>query len=135
MVVAYFRSLAEEIRRNMAELGVRSLHRTPRLVRSSRNKIRPRRLLVIPVSKPARVVPQQTPVPESSGVEVEELLQQAHSQATNPTLINNFHRSIGSHLSGERMRLSIKQPGLAASVHEFHALPGKVSRLSFQASA
>jgi glutamate synthase domain-containing protein 3 len=58
-------------------------------------------------------------------VEVEELLQQAHSQATNPTLINNFHRSIGSHLSGERMRLSIKQPGLAASFHEFHGTAGQ----------
>src|SRR6266478_2032290 len=125
MVVAYFRSLAEEIRRNMAELGVRSLTELRGWYDRLETKSGLDALLVIPVSKPARVVPQQTPVPESSGVEVEELLQQAHSQATNPTLINNFHRSIGSHLSGERMRLSIKQPGLAASVHEFHGTAGQ----------
>jgi glutamate synthase domain-containing protein 3 len=125
MVVAYFRSLAEEVRRNMAELGVRSLTELRGWYDRLETKSGLDALLVIPVSKPARVVPQQTPVPESSGVEVEELLQQAHSQATNPTLINNFHRSIGSHLSGERMRLSIKQPGLAASFHEFHGTAGQ----------
>jgi glutamate synthase (ferredoxin) len=125
MVVAYFHSLAEEIRRNMAELGVRSLTELRGWYDRLETKSGLDALLVIPVSKQARVMPQQTPVPESSGVEVEELLQQAHSQATSPTVINNFHRSIGSHLSGERMRLSIKQPGLAPSVHEFHGTAGQ----------
>ena len=58
-------------------------------------------------------------------VEVEELLQQARSHAAGPTVINNFHRSVGSHLSGERMRLSIKQPGLAPSIHEFRGTAGQ----------
>src|SRR5712671_2864743 len=125
MVIAYFRGVAGEVRERLAGLGVRSLNEIVGEVQRLQTKYGLDALLVIPVSKPARVVPQQTPVPESSGVEVEELLQQAHSQATNPTLINNFHRSIGSHLSGERMRLSIKQPGLAASVHEFHGTAGQ----------
>jgi glutamate synthase (ferredoxin) len=125
MVVAYFRSLAEEIRRNMAELGVRSLTELRGWYDRLETKSGLDALLVIPVSRPARVVPQQTPVPETSGVEVEELLQQAYAQAASPTVINNFHRSIGSHLSGQRMRLSLKQAGHAASVHEFHGTAGQ----------
>ena len=125
MVVAYFRSLAEEIRRSMAELGVRSLTELRGWYDRLETKSGLDALLIIPVSKPARVVPQQTPVPEYSGVEVEELLQQAHSQPASPTVINNFHRSIGSHLSGERMRLSFQQSGLAPSVHEFHGTAGQ----------
>src|SRR5882672_8592265 len=125
MVVAYFRSLAEEIRRNMAELGVRSLTELRGWYDRLETKSGLDALLVIPVSKPARVVPQQTPVSEYSGVEAEELLQQAHSQPASPTVINNFHRSIGSHLSGERMRLSFQQSGLAPSVHEFRGTAGQ----------
>ena len=125
MVVAYFHSLAEEIRRNMAELGVRSLTELRGWYDRLETKSGLDALLVVPVSKPARVVPQQTPVPESSGLEVEELLQQAHSHAAIPTVINNFHRSIGSHLSGERMRLRFQQSDLAPSVHEFRGTAGQ----------
>jgi glutamate synthase domain-containing protein 3 len=125
MVVAYFHSLAEEIRRNMAELGVRSLTELRGWYDRLETKSGLDALLVIPVSKPARVVPQQTPVPESSGAEVEELLEQAHSEATSPTLINNFHRSVGSHLSGERVRLRLRQPDQAPSVHDFHGTAGQ----------
>ncbi len=125
MVVAYFRSLAQEIRGHMAEIGVRSLTDLRGWYDRLESKSGLDALLVIPVSKPARVVPQQTPVPESSGVEVEELLQQAESLAPNPTVINNFHRSIGSHLSGDRMRLRLHQPVLAASLHEFQGTAGQ----------
>src|SRR5580692_2565238 len=121
MVVSYFRALGEEIRKHLAELGVRSLTELRGWYDRLETKSGMDALLVIPVSKPARVVPQQTPVPESSGVEVEELLQQAHSQAANPTVINNFHRSIGSHLSGELMRR--RRPG-----SQGHAAPQEISK-------
>ncbi|HKM67857.1 MAG TPA: glutamate synthase large subunit [Candidatus Acidoferrum sp.] len=125
MVVAYFHSLAEEVRRHMAELGVRSLTELRGWYDRLETKSGLDALLVIPVSKPARVVPQQTPVPESSGVEVQELLQQADAQASSPTVIHNFHRSIGSHLSGDRVRLRLQQPELPASVHEFQGTAGQ----------
>jgi len=113
MVVAYFRSHAEKFAATWRNWALRSLtelrgwydrlETNPVSTRCSSSRL-----------QPARVVPQQTPVPESSGAEVEELLQQAHSQATTPTLINNFHRSIGSISAANEWRLSIKQPGLAA---------------------
>jgi glutamate synthase domain-containing protein 3 len=109
----------------MAELGVRSLTELRGWYDRLETKSGLDALLVIPVTNPARVVPQQTPVPESSGVEVEELFQQSHSQAATSTVINNFHRSIGSHLSGERIRLSLNQPVLTPSVHEFRGTAGQ----------
>jgi len=125
MVVAYFRSLAEEIRRNMAELGVRSLTELRGWYDRLETKTGMDALVLIPESKPARVMPQQTPVPESSGVEVEELFQQAESRAARPTAIQNFHRSIGSHLSGEHMRLRLRQRGVPSAVHEFQGAAGQ----------
>jgi len=59
MVVAYFRSLAEEIRRNMRNFGVRSLTELRGWYDRLETKSGLDALLVIPVSKPARVVPQQ----------------------------------------------------------------------------
>ena len=125
MVVAYFRSLAEEIRRNMAELGVRSLSELRGWYDRLETKTGMDALVVIPESKLARVVPQQTPVPESSGAEVEELFQPEPSRAPHPAAIHNFHRSIGSHLSGEHMRLRLRHPGVPAAVHECHGTAGQ----------
>jgi glutamate synthase (NADPH/NADH) large chain/glutamate synthase (ferredoxin) len=125
MVVAYFRSLAEEIRRNMAELGVRSLTELRGWYDRLETKSGLDALLVIPVSNSARVMPQQTPVPESSGAEVEELFQQPKSPSTSTTVINNFHRSIGSHLSGERMRLRLQHPAAPPATHEFRGTAGQ----------
>jgi glutamate synthase (NADPH) large chain len=82
-------------------------------------------LVVIPESKPARVMPLQTPVPESSGLEVKELFQRAESRVAHPTAIHNFHRSIGSHLSGEHMRLRLRQAGVPGAVHEFQGAAGQ----------
>jgi len=125
MVVTYFRSLGEEIRRNMAELGVRSLTELRGWYDRLESKTGLDALLVIPAANPTRVVPQQVPVPESSGAEVEELFHQAHAKNAGPTHINNFHRSIGSHLSGEHMRLRLQQPTLTGAVHEFHGTAGQ----------
>lgn len=125
MVVGYFRSLAEEIRRHMAELGVRSLTELRGWYDRLETKSGLDALLVIPVANSARVVPQQTPVPESSGAEVEELFQQKPVQPAGPTPINNFHRSIGSHLSGEHMRFRLRHPGAPGATHEFRGTAGQ----------
>jgi len=125
MVVAYFRSLAEEIRRHMAELGVRTLTELRGWYDRLETKSGLDALVVIPVSNSGRVMPQQTPEPESSGVEVEELFQQVQSRVAQPTAIHNFHRSIGSHLSGEHMRLRLRQADAPAAVHEFHGTAGQ----------
>jgi glutamate synthase (NADPH/NADH) large chain/glutamate synthase (ferredoxin) len=126
MVVAYFNSLAEEIRNHMAHLGVRSLTELRGWYDRLETKSGLDALLVIPVSRPARVVPQQTPVEGSGGAEeVEELLEQAQAHANTPAAINNFHRSVGSHLSGESMRRRIDHPGISASTHEFHGTAGQ----------
>ena len=123
MVITYFRSLAEEIRKHMAELGVRSLTELRGWYDRLETKSGIDALLVIPVSNSARVVPQQTPVPESSGAEVEELFQQ--KLPAGPTPINNFHRSIGSHLSGEHMRLRLQHPSVPPATHEFRGTAGQ----------
>src|SRR5208283_6037433 len=100
----------------MAELGVRSLTELRGWYDRLETKSGLDALLVIPVSRPARVVPQQTPVEGSGGAEeVEELLEQAQAHANTPAAINNFHRSVGSHLSGESMRRRIDHPGISAS--------------------
>ncbi len=125
MVISYFRSLAEEIRRNMAGLGVRSLTELRGWYDRLETKSGLDALLVIPVSNTSHVVPQQMPVPESSGVEVEELFHQKAADPQGPTLINNFHRSIGSHLSGERVRLRLQHPVTTDSTHEFHGTAGQ----------
>ena len=125
MVVAYFRWLAEEIRHSMADLGVHSLNELRGWYDRLETKTGMDALVVIPESKPARVMPQQTPVPESSGAEVEELFQQAESRVAHPTAIHNFHRSIGSHLSGEHLRLRLRQAGVPGAVHEFQGAAGQ----------
>lgn len=106
MVVAYFRSLAEEVRRGMAELGVRSLTELRGWYDRLETKSGLDALLVIPVSKPARVVPQQTPVQEAKAATLDEALQHGGAEAAS-TPIHNFHRSVGSHLTGERMKRRI----------------------------
>src|SRR6266851_5656599 len=61
MVIAYFRSLAEEVRNRLAQLGVRSLSDLTgwydRL--SARSGMDP--FLVVPISSSNRVAPQQEP--------------------------------------------------------------------------
>ena len=125
MVAAYFRSLAEEIRRQMAELGVRSLTELRGWYDRLETKSGLDALLVIPVSNSARIVPQQSPVPESGGAEVEELFQQPKAPSANPTVIHNFHRSIGSHLSGEHMRYRLQNQAAPPMTHEFRGTAGQ----------
>jgi glutamate synthase (ferredoxin) len=104
MVIAYFRSLGEEVRSRLAQLGVRSLSELTgwydRL--SARSGMDP--LLVIPISHSNRVAPQQEP-----GLHVPVLEDSIHFNASlalqnEPQAIQNSDRSVGTGLSGELMR-------------------------------
>jgi glutamate synthase domain-containing protein 2 len=104
MVIAYFRSIAEEVRSRLAQLGVRSLSELTgwydRL--SARSGMDP--LLVIPISHSNRVAPQQEP-----GLHVPVLEDSIHFNASlalqnESQPIQNSDRSVGTGLSGELMR-------------------------------
>ena len=61
MVVAYFRYLAEEVRKRMAELGVRSLSEFRGWYDLLGTRSGMDALLVVPISESRRVAPQQEP--------------------------------------------------------------------------
>ena len=125
MVVAYFRSLAEEIQKGLARLGVRSLTE----LRGWYDRLETRSgldaLLVIPVSKPRRVLPQQTSVLDGGVEETELSLEHPQPTGSGCAPIHNFHRSIGAHLSGERMVRRQEQKETPVSSRDFHGTAGQ----------
>src|SRR5580700_2275336 len=128
MVVSYFRALGEEIRKRMAELGVRSLTELRGWYDRLETKSGMDALMVIPVSNPRHVVPQQTSVLDADMPEMELLLDLAGSQGSSPAPIHNFHRSIGTHLSGQRMRQQIHDNELhdgSTVIREFRGTAGQ----------
>jgi glutamate synthase (ferredoxin) len=125
MVVSYFRSLAEEIRQGMAELGVRSLTELRGWYDRLETKSGLDALLVIPVSRPHRVVPQQTTVLDGGMPERELLLEEQQPSRSAPATIHNYHRSIGTHLTGERMRRSLHENILLPEMREFQGTAGQ----------
>jgi glutamate synthase domain-containing protein 3 len=104
MIIAYFRSLAEEVRQKMAKLGVRSLGE----LRGWYDRLDTRSgmdaFMVVPISEGTRVAPQQVPV-EHTGAEDDSLyFNRSFSEATEFQPIHNSDRSVGAGLSGELMR-------------------------------
>jgi len=104
MVVAYFRSLAGEVRERLAQLGVRSLSELTgwydRL--GSRSGMDP--FLVVPISESVRVAPQQAPVTHATALEDSIHFGSALAAVAGPQPIHNSDRSVGTGLSGELMR-------------------------------
>jgi glutamate synthase domain-containing protein 3 len=104
MVVAYFRALAEEVRKRMAELGVRSLGE----LRGWYDRLGTRSgmdaFLVVPISETRRVAPQQVPTDHSTALEDSLHFSNALEAQTEPQPIHNSDRSVGAGLSGELMR-------------------------------
>ena len=123
MVVSFFRSLAEEIRNGLAQLGVRSLTELRGWYDRLETKSGLDALLVIPVSKPGRVLPQQTSVLDG-GVEETEMSFE-HALTSGSPSIHNFHRSIGAHLSGERMTERLAHKESPSLVREFTGTAGQ----------
>jgi glutamate synthase domain-containing protein 3 len=125
MVVEYFRAMGEEVRKNMSELGVRTLTELrgwyDRLETSSGLDA----LLVIPPSKARRVLPQQSTVLDGGMAEVERELDHPRTSLDAPAAIQNFHRSIGTHLSGERVRRRLSEKESRPVTREFHGSAGQ----------
>jgi glutamate synthase (ferredoxin) len=125
MVVAYFRSLAEEIRKGLSELGVRNLTE----LRGWYDRLETRSgldaLLVIPVSKPRRVLPQQTSVLDAGVEETELSFEHPQPASAGCSPIHNFHRSIGAHFSGELMHERLEHKKGAPSTRNFQGTAGQ----------
>ena len=104
MVVAYFRALAEEVRKKMAQLGVRSLGE----LRGWYDRLGTRSgmdaFLVVPISATERVAPQQVPTDHSAALEDSLHFSHAIVPQSEPQPIHNSDRSVGTGLSGELMR-------------------------------
>ena len=126
MVIAYFRSLAEEVRNRLSQLGVRSLGDLTgwydRL--SARSGMDP--FLVVPISPSNRIAPQQEP-----GLHVTALEDSVHFNASlamqnESQPIQNSDRSVGAGLSGELMRRrNLGRTGNDEISQEFHGAAGQ----------
>jgi glutamate synthase domain-containing protein 3 len=126
MVIAYFRALAEEVRKRLAQLGVRSLGELTgwydRL--GARSGMDP--FLVVPISASNRVAPQQEP-----GLHVTALEDSVHFNASlamqnEAQQVQNSDRSVGAGLSGELMRRKRNGRPLDAAIsQEFRGAAGQ----------
>jgi glutamate synthase (ferredoxin) len=125
MVVSYFRSLAEEIRKGLSQLGVRSLTELRGWYDRLETKSGLDALLVIPVSKPRRVLPQQSSVLDAGVEETELSFEHTDLPGTGSPVIHNYHRSIGAHFSGERISNRLQQNEPAAVTREFQGTAGQ----------
>jgi len=126
MVVAYFRALAEEVRGRLAQLGVRSLSELIGWydLLGARSGMDP--FLIVPISESNRVAPQQSPVPHAAVIEDSFHFQNAFNLRKESQPIQNSDRSVGSGLSGERMRRRSKgQQAAEELTQEFHGSAGQ----------
>src|SRR5579872_6247123 len=109
MVAAYFRSLAEEVRNRLAQLGARSLCDLTgwydRL--SARSGMDP--LLIVPMSESGRVAPHQSPALHAAAREDALHFSAAFELQSESQRIQNSDRSVGAGMSGELMRR--RRPG------------------------
>jgi glutamate synthase (ferredoxin) len=126
MVMAYFRSLAEEVRNRLAQLGVRSLAELTgwydRL--SARSGMDP--FLVVPISPSNRIAPQQEPGLHAAGLEDSIHFNASLALQHESQPIQNSDRSVGAGLSGELMRR--RNAGRSANdelSQEFHGAAGQ----------
>jgi glutamate synthase (ferredoxin) len=126
MVIAYFRSLAEEVRNGLAQLGVRSLTELRGWYDRLESRTGLDALLVIPVSKSTRILPQQLSILDGGAPDSELSLEQPKPLGSGSSVIHNFQRSIGAHISGERLREQVQQIGPHhATVREFCGAAGQ----------
>jgi len=129
MVAAYFRSLAEQVRTRLAQLGSRSLSELTgwydRL--SARSGMDP--LLIVPISESSRVAPHQLPALRADAREDALHFSAAFELQTESQLIQNSDRSVGAGMSGELMRR--RRPGSQVRpltqnlTKEFHGSAGQ----------
>jgi glutamate synthase (NADPH) large chain len=82
-------------------------------------------LLVIPVSKPRRILPQQTSVLDAGVEETELSFEHANLPSGASPVIHNYHRSIGAHFSGERINDRLEKKEAPAATREFRGTAGQ----------
>jgi glutamate synthase domain-containing protein 2/glutamate synthase domain-containing protein 1/glutamate synthase domain-containing protein 3 len=124
MVISYFQALADDVRSALAELGVRSLKELRGAaqfleLRSSADGLQ---LLGPTKTQPMQqqmVAFDQAPTPS------ELFLESAHQNGLASLEIQNSHRSIGTHWSGDRIRAKIRGGEPAASDREFSGTAGQ----------
>ena len=126
MVIAYFRSLAEEVRNRLAQLGVRSLSELrgwyDRL--GARSGMDP--LLIVPISESNRVAPQQTPGLHTAALEDSVHFNASLALQNESQPIQNSDRSVGTGLSGELMRRRNHGRPIDGDIkQEFHGAAGQ----------
>jgi len=128
MVVAYFRSLADEVRNRLAELGAHSLSELTgwydRL--SARSGMDP--LLIVPISESSRVAPQQSPALHAAAREDALRFATSFDLHPGPQPIQNSDRSVGAGMSGEWMRRRRENQHAAPPqqvTKEFHGSAGQ----------
>jgi glutamate synthase domain-containing protein 2/glutamate synthase domain-containing protein 1/glutamate synthase domain-containing protein 3 len=129
MVAAYFVSLAEEIRKRLAQLGARSLSELTgwydRL--SARSGMDP--LLIVPISESLRVAPQQSPALHAAAREDALRFSSSFDLHPGAQAIQNSDRSVGAGMSGEwmRKRRPENQPSAKFEelIKEFHGSAGQ----------
>jgi glutamate synthase domain-containing protein 2/glutamate synthase domain-containing protein 1/glutamate synthase domain-containing protein 3 len=104
MIIAYFRSLAEEVRQRMAKMGVRSLGE----LRGWYDRLDTRSgmdaFMVVPISEGTRVAPQQVPVEHTGAEDDSVYFNKSLEEGGESQSIHNSDRSVGAGLSGELMR-------------------------------
>jgi glutamate synthase (ferredoxin) len=104
MVVAYFQYLAEEVRKRMAELGVRSLTELSGWYDLLGTRSGMDALLIVPISESRRVAPQQEPALHATARDAAQLFAEDLGAASKSQPIHNSDRSVGAGMSGELMR-------------------------------
>ena len=82
-------------------------------------------LLVIPVSMSRRVLPQQSSILDAGVPESELILERARPVGTLSPTIHNYDRSIGTHVSGDRMRQCMQKKDSSPATREFHGTAGQ----------
>jgi len=104
MVVAYFRALADEVRKKLGALGVRSLTE----LRGWYDRLDTRSgmdaFMVVPISDSRPVAPQQVPTDHSGALADSLHFEHSLGAGTGTRPIRNSDRSVGTGLSGELMR-------------------------------
>jgi glutamate synthase (ferredoxin) len=104
MVVAYFRSLAGEVRERLAQLGVASLSELRGWYDRLSSRSGMDALMVVPISQPLRIAPRQSPSLHSAVVGDGSRFDVVSGGAGETQRIQNSDRSVGARLSGEVMR-------------------------------
>jgi glutamate synthase domain-containing protein 2/glutamate synthase domain-containing protein 1/glutamate synthase domain-containing protein 3 len=126
MVVAYFQYLAEEVRKRMAELGVRSLTELSGWYDLLGTRSGMDALLIVPVSESRRVAPQQEPALHAAAREASMLFAEELEAKSQAQPIHNSDRSVGAGMSGELMRSTKngRAPRRETS-HHYHGSAGQ----------